>query len=67
MWLHLYLYIYIIFAFVDATESMQSQSNQITSQLLPNEPVMPVPLYELVYDQICWAICECGICLCCII
>ena len=40
------------------------QSNQMNQ--LPNEFLMPVPFCELVCDQMCWAFCECGICLCCI-
>lgn len=34
---------------------------------LPPEYLMPVPFCELIWDQLTWAICNCGICLCCII
>ena len=47
------------------------QSNQMNQtchmNLLPPEFLMPVPFCELVCDQMFWAFCECGICLCCII
>ena len=45
--------------------NQMSQPNQMIP--LPPEFLMPVPFCELVCDQMCWAFCECGICLCCII
>ena len=47
--------------------SQSNQLNQTNANLLPPEFLMPVPFCELVCDQLCWAFCECGICLCCII
>lgn len=47
--------------------NQMNQSNQTNVNLLPPEFLMPVPFCELVCDQMCWAFCECGICLCCII
>jgi hypothetical protein len=50
---------------------IQSQPNQMNqpNQMIPLPPefLMPVPFCELVCDQMLWAFCECGICLCCII
>ena len=49
---------------------IQSQPNQMSQANmipLPPEFLMPVPFCELVCDQMLWAFCECGICLCCII
>jgi len=43
------------------------------SPLTPEMPVMQVmqvmqvPFCELVCDQLMWAFCECGVCLCCVI
>lgn len=45
---------------------MNHQMNHQMNQL-PPEFLMPVPFCEFVCDQLCWAFCECGICLCCII
>ena len=44
-----------------------NQMSQANMGPLPPEFLMPVPFCELVCDQMCWAFCECGICLCCII
>lgn len=47
------------------------KSNQPTPRsnqgVLPPEFLMPVPFCQLIYEHICWAFCECGICACCII
>lgn len=45
---------------------MNHQMNHQMNQL-PPEFLMPVPFCEFVCDQLYWAFCECGICLCCII
>ena len=37
------------------------------SMQLPPEFLMPVPFCQLIYETVCWAFCECGICACCII
>ncbi len=44
------------------TRSQQRQHPQ-----LPPEFLMPVPFCQLIYEHICRAFCECGICACCII
>ena len=51
------------------SQSMQpmNQMNQTNVNLLPPEFLMPVPFCELVCNQVFWAFCECGVCLCCII
>lgn len=41
-------------------------SSQMNAIAMPNEFLMPVPFCELVCDHMCWALCECGICFCCI-
>jgi hypothetical protein len=49
--------------------NQMNQMNQTTvnANVLPPDFLMPVPFCEFVCDQLCWAFCECGICLCCII
>ena len=49
--------------------NQMNQMNQTTvnANVLPPEFLMPVPFCEFVCDQLCWAFCECGICLCCIV
>ena len=47
--------------------NQSNQMSQVNMGPLPPEFLMPVPFCEFVCDQLCWAFCECGICLCCII
>lgn len=42
-----------------------NQANQANQ--LPPEFLMPVPFCQLIYKSVYWALCECGICACCII
>ena len=50
-------------------QSIQSNQMNQPNQMapLPPEFLMPVPFCEFVCDQLCWAFCECGLCLCCIV
>ena len=43
--------------------NQMNQMNQMNVNLLPPDFLMPVPFCEFVCDQLCWAFCECGICL----
>jgi hypothetical protein len=54
-------YLYYYYVMDEPMLPLPKQMNK-----LPNEFLMPVPFCELVCDQMCWAFCECGICLCCI-
>ena len=48
-------------------ESLPPMRPNRPNRQLPPEYLMPVPFCEFLWDQLCWGICNCGVCLCCII